>query len=881
MLFRLIFRILVFILLLIPVSLQSQSIKGKITDNKEIPIPFVVVYDETTYSGTTSNAEGFYELKLDSGKHSLVYKAMGYNQVKKSIVINKGNVLFDVMLKEQPVELKEVIIRPGKEDPAYAMMRKVISRAPYHLNQVQKYTADVYLRGTAHIIKIPKFISKRMDVNGEGPVFKSGDVYLEESVNQISFTAPDTYEQKVISIRSTFPWNNEDIDPMGLINSSFYEPKVGEFISPLAPNAFQFYKYEYMGFFEEGSHVIFKIKVIPRHNNQQLMSGFLYIVNRLWCLHSADVTITMFFGSMNYKTIYSPVKSNAWLPVSHQFFVEASLLGMEATFKYSGSVKFSQVELSEKAAKIIKPVEADATPIPQTEVKKSKGQEQIDALLSKEDLSNRDVVRLSALMAREASHDTIPKEKSLEIKEEASNTKLILEKDAVKNDTSYWNEIRPIPLSSIEAAIPSENVARAIKQKSDTLTLSVGVKSSEKKAGGKFFKFITNGAGFYMFDSATHVQYEGLVGLNKFDFNTVDGFIYRQTFTLTQNLNKDHKLFIEPGVAWAFNREKLMWWTRMNMDYAPMRGGRMDFYIGSVSTDYNSETGINSTINTISSLFFRRNYMKLYQQQQIQISNRIDLANGLNLSVSAGYRIADPLRNYTDFSFFYQNSRDYTENIPGDPDRVTLRNLHHEEAFWDAAIEFTPRYHYRIKQGKKEYEYSRFPTLFIRNRMAIPGIFKSTADFDFLEAGLKQTLSWEMSHSFTYSIQGGSFLNRNRIYAMDDKYFNNHDLPLTIGNNDGAFRLTPYYRNATAEKYASAFIRYTTPYLLLKYLPWVNNKLWVESLQLNYLTTGYGRHYLEAGYILGQIYMMGSIGVFAGFTEHGYTSSGVKFSIDL
>jgi hypothetical protein len=120
----------------------------------------------------------------------------------------------------------------------------------------------------------------------------------------------------------------------------------------------------------------------------------------------------------------------------------------------------------------------------------------------------------------------------------------------------------------------------------------------------------------------------------------VDGFIYRQTFSLEQRIDSMHNLKINPGAAYAFSRERIMWWTDISYDYAPMRGGQVHFHIGSESVDYNSESGLNSSLNSLTSLFFRRNYTKLYQQNSAFLSNRIDLANGLNLSATLGYNMA-------------------------------------------------------------------------------------------------------------------------------------------------------------------------------------------------------------------------------------------------
>ena len=419
-------------------------------------------------------------------------------------------------------------------------------------------------------------------------------------------------------------------------------------------------------------------------------------------------------------------------------------------------------------------------------------------------------------------------------------------------------------------------VAKSAPTKNDSIK---GRKNSRK--WGKAATFLVSGSGFWAFDSTLRINYEGVIGFKKVDFNTVDGFIYRQTFGLEQRIDSTNKLKISPGVAYAFSRERVMWWTDINYDYSPMRVGNIHLYIGSQSADYNSETGINTTMNSLASLFFRRNYLKLYQQNMASITNKIDLANGFMFSATIGYRTAQPLINHSDYSFFYGNEREYSPNIPGNDSSNLDRNQHNEEAFWDVKLEYTPQYYYRIRNGRKQYQYSKYPTFFIRNKMAVPGIVNSTADFDLMEIGAKQRKEWGMMHAFTWSIKGGFFLNRNKVFLMDDKYFNNQDLPFNVGNMDEAFRCVPYYRNATTRNYAEAHIKYTTPYLLIKYLPFLSNKLWCENLHLNYLTTNQQQNYWEVGYSISQIYFIGSIGVYAGFKGTSYHSYGVQVLIDI
>ena len=74
-----------FTFLLALISFQSFSqIKGAVTDNKNEPLPFVNIYIENTYTGTTSNEEGNYELNITKpDSYTVVFQFLGYKTVKK------------------------------------------------------------------------------------------------------------------------------------------------------------------------------------------------------------------------------------------------------------------------------------------------------------------------------------------------------------------------------------------------------------------------------------------------------------------------------------------------------------------------------------------------------------------------------------------------------------------------------------------------------------------------------------------------------------------------------------------------------------------------------------------------------------------------------
>jgi len=257
----------------------------------------------------TANKDGDFYLKIPEGQYSVIISALGYKPKNKQITISNTTLEINFILTKQTYQIKEIRIYSNSEDPAYGIMRKAI-KVEANKNEV-----------------------------------KIGRIYVEESLNEIIFNAPDKYNQRVISFNTSFPEDNE-VDAMSFVKSNFYQPTVDMAISPLAPNAFSHYRFKFEGVSYEGNYAINKIKITPRRKSQQLFTGYLYIVDDYWNIHSADLTVDLFIGPIRIRQLYTPVKENAWLPVSYNMDVKASIIGIKANVSYVSSVSYFDIEIN-------------------------------------------------------------------------------------------------------------------------------------------------------------------------------------------------------------------------------------------------------------------------------------------------------------------------------------------------------------------------------------------------------------------------------------------------------------------------------------------------------------------------------------------------------
>ena len=881
----------------------AQIIKGKITNQSGEPIPYSTVYIQELRQGTTSNTKGDYEIKIPAGKYMVTYQSLSYSPVFENITITEKNtVIKNIILPLQYYQIPEVRISATGEDPAYIIMRKVIGLAPYYLSNISYYKAEVYLKGNLVINKIPKLLQKSMKVGSndhgttvsaggkpakEEKVLKAGDSFLMESFNEIEFTAPDKYVQKVISVNSTFPEQGNEISPMSFIEASFYQPVLAEMaISPLSPQAFSHYNFKYLGATVQGNFTVDKISVIPKRKSQQLFEGTIYIIEDLWCLHSVDLSNENLAGKIRVQQLYVPVQDDIWMPVSHKFEINISIIGVKADAGYGGSVKYLEVKpnLALERPKTISTDyggrKAAKATIPDTAVTKTKNQ--INKILEKDKLSNRDMIKLSRLMEKESEKSLgDSSNKSLEIKD---HTTRVIEKDANKKDSTYWASIRPIPLSDVEIKTlrisdSTKSVLSVKEVKNETL------KPSDAKEKSKFLLTLRQiGFGHTWADtSGFSFNNGGLIDIKNLRFNTVDGFVYGINFSLNKNWKKGKSFSIAPDLYWAFSREKFMWRVNSFYRFNGLKQQQVFLRAGVISKDISYGGSINPFLNSAYTLLLKKNYLKLYESRYLTLGFRSELINGMTLELMSDYDNRRVLQNTTNFSLI-KSSKLYSDNMPVNEYMVAGSNpmnflFNQQHIDFAARLSYTPYQRYRISRGNKVPRGSDWPTFnftWMHGMNEFSGVSDRFTNYDMLKVEASKNKNIGAFGEFRWSVRAGGFLDNRDLTYFDFFHFNAQPLPILLNDYSDGFMLPAFYTLSTPEAYGEVHLKYTSPYLLLKLLPVLSNTLMRENLSLSYLGSRFHQNYTEIGYSISEIFFLAELGVYAGFEDLKYKNVGAK-----
>ncbi|MEO6347029.1 MAG: DUF5686 and carboxypeptidase regulatory-like domain-containing protein [Aquaticitalea sp.] len=278
--------------------MSFSQIKGKITDTNNKPLPSVNIYIENTFIGTTTNDAGIYELNISKlGDYVIVFQYLGYKTQKKPVKIVKLPFILDVTLVEEEISLNEVVIN-SDENPADKIMRKAIDNRKANLEKINSYKADFYSRGLIRIKNAPeKILGQEIgDLGGGLDSTRSGIIYLSETISKIEFLRPDKLKEKISASKVSGDDNGFSFNTAVDVDYNFYENTIdlgNQLISPIANNAFTYYRYKLEGiFYDDKGNLINKIKVTPKRNNDPVFSGFVYIVEDQWTFYALELDIT-------------------------------------------------------------------------------------------------------------------------------------------------------------------------------------------------------------------------------------------------------------------------------------------------------------------------------------------------------------------------------------------------------------------------------------------------------------------------------------------------------------------------------------------------------------------------------------------------------------
>lgn len=751
-----------FALLLIPFFASAQII-GTVSDEKGLPLPFVSIVIENSYKGTTTNDAGKYELGIKTpGKYTLVYQYLGYKTRKVTADIAQFPYTIDVMLPEENIELKELVLNP-KDNPAIEIIRKAMAARKENSGMTARYKADFYSRGIFRIKNAPKTVlGQKLDMFDDIlDSTRTGILYLSETVSKIVYQKPSKLKETILASKvsgndSGFSFNNA-----ASVDFDFYENYI-EFnvnaVSPISSNAFNYYKYKLEGtFFDENRQQVNKIKVTPKRALEPCFDGYIYIVDDSWALYAVDLSIK---GAQ----MQEPAINTLWL---------------KQNFNYNSSSK-----IWAKNTQVID-FEAGMLGI------KING-------------------RFTYVYSNFEFEPELPKKTF-------TGEVLSFEKDANKKEDSFWNTIRPVPLTQEEITDYDKKGKLQIKKKSQKYLDSIDTKRNK-------FKWSSPITGYTYRNSFRNwsLNYDGI--LTGIGFNTVQGYNTSTGISYTKR-NPDKRTYTTFGANanYGFSEDRLRGTGFITRKFNNNDNLTMTLSGGSSIEQFNAAKPISRIVNSISTTFFRNNFMKLYDRNFVALNVQDELFNGFQVTANIEYNRRHALFNNTDASIL-RNDKGYTSNNPLAPDDFLAPafEMHHlMKAQIVARINFGQKYWSR-PDGKFNIPNDDYPTIFIGFEKGFAG---SEKFYEYGHAMARLTYNLDLGNKgvLGMNLKAGKFFDADQIAFVDYKHFNGNRTH--IGQSEtylNTFNLLPYYTASTNDQYFESHFEYSDNGYIINKIPLLN-----------------------------------------------------------
>ncbi|MCC3157924.1 DUF5686 and carboxypeptidase regulatory-like domain-containing protein [Hymenobacter sp. 15J16-1T3B] len=823
--------LLPFLLLISTVGTRAGVVQGRVTDAQSQPLSFANVAARGTDRSAAANEQGRYQLRLPAGRYTLAFQYVGYAARLEAVRVPAGDsvLALDVALTAENYRLGEVVVRAPGRDPAYELMEQAIAWRRYHQREVAAYQARAYLKTVVGLTEMPSSLLGAK-LPPPPPGLDPRVLRLEETVSELRFRQPGPAQERVISTRVSGRSQEFGSGGVAAVQMDLYQnlqrasfaPR--GIVSPLADGALLHYRYELVGSSTEAGRLIHKIRVAPRHPQDPAYSGFIYLVDGSWHLHSValslDRSVLKDLESLHVEQQFMPAPGapEVWVRQSQKLTFGLSVFG----FKVQGT--FHGVYLSYRD---VVPAFPRAQPAP---VAAASG-----AVTAETPAQFAAAPRRAALrrLTRQAARPAASDADALRPGEVRR-----VETGANERSAAYWDELRPVPLTADE---------QRHHRSQDSLEQRRQLPAYQDSLDRVFNRFrpLTAAGGGYRYRRTRRQHDFATLPLDQLlQYNTVEGVVLHASGTYQQRYAGGRRLMLTPTLRYGAAARLLSPRLAGQYLWQPQRLRTLHFAAGRSILDFNDRTQLTPAYNTYYTLWRNENYAKLYQQDAVAAGLSGELARGLTLRADLSYADRQPLRNHTDRLMLDVPGRRFTPNEPVSVELNLAPITRSQALLAEATLNWQPGQRYLTLPDRKVVFGSRYPTLQLHARQALP-VLGADVRYLLAEAGLRHTQRLGLLGQSTLTATAGGFVWASRLQFMDYRHFAGNRLLLT--SVFAQFQLLDYYRFSTRQRFVEAHWQHGFQGFLLNKAPLLRQLKLQEMLTLHYLHTPALGQYAEVG----------------------------------
>ncbi len=777
-------KLLTAILFLTGVVSYSQ-IKGNITSANGEGIPFVSITIENTYNGTTSNELGQYELNVKKpGTYTVIFQSIGYKTKKVPVDAKSFPHVLNIVMADENYELKELTIS-NTEDPAYEVIRQAIANKKENSAKTGRFEADFYSKGIFRVKDLPK---KIMGVKVDAPdgmvdSTGSGIIYLSETVSHITFEQPDKLKERIVASKISGNDNGFSYNTALSTYYNFYDNYVKFDIQMVSPLANS--AFNYYRFKMEGTF-------FDENNNQ---------INKIKVIPRRDKE-PVFEG-------YIYIVDGSWAI----YAVDLDIKGYRMQQPFLETLKLQQNFSYNSTNRIW-----------------AKNSQTFDFKAGA--FGIKFTGKFTHVYTNYVFHDSFEKKTF-------GKEVVFIEEEANKKDSLYWNTMRPIPLTEEEVTDYTKKDSIQTLHKSKTYLDSIDKKNN------KFRIFdIVSGYNYKNSDKKYNINYDGILKLP--GYNTVQGWNLTSSLSFFKN-NEEKNSYFSAGARFNYglaeDRLRVNGWIMKSFS---KNSGSFYLWGGNTIEQFNPEKPIGDIVNAVSTLFFKDNYMKLYDKTFARLQYNKEITTGFNAYANVEYLRRRALFNNADWVLI-KNDHDYTSNNPLDPNNYTSTPFDTHtlyKASIGGAVRFGMKYITR-PDGKIPVRGTNYPTLSFKYDKAFAGSDKKY-EYDFVAVRSTYNTSFGNKGDFGVNLKAGKFFNADGIAFTDFKHFNGNQTHVGTGESYlNVFNLLPYYSHSTNDSYFEAHAEHNFKGYIMNKIPVLNLLQWNLVVGYHQIATPEYKPYME------------------------------------
>lgn len=822
-------RFFLAIMLFFIVDGSFAQVEGRVMNANGEPLGFASILVKGSTIGVSANSEGYFRLQLAPGSYTLVCQHIGYETREMRVTVPVSEPL-NFVLSPRQLNLSEVVVKSNGEDPAYAIIREAIKKRDHYHKQVDESVVEVYAKDVLRMRDMPRMLEKNMSpqdrINSGLDSLGRGIIYLHESISKVWRKRPDKVKVEVKSSRVSgsdgFGFSFPTVITLNTNNVRVFSERFNPrgFISPIADGALGYYRYKFLGNFFEDGRMIHSIQVTPRRKYEPLFSGILNITDDDWRIHSFTLTL---LRENQLELLDTLIISQLHMPVDAEVWQPQNqrikLSGRLLGFEIEGNFLNAYTDYS------------------------------VNAGLDQKVFSN-------VLIAYDTS--------------------------VTAQQKSWWDTIRPVPLSEEEKTNYQFRDSTFQFYKDSVNTPAYRDSLRKWQRGFSMLNLILPPGihkRHYADSSANDFDWGLEPLLMNAEYNPAEGYT-QSLIPYWRKRRGEKEWVVEPVLRYGFSNGHFN--PSVNIEHTRKSRGRNRSYYdvnwlisgGKRVTQFNRENPIHPLMNSISTLFYGQNYMKTYENYFGSVRYERKGEKGLRWNLSAMYEDRLPLNNTTGYTVYEK----YRERIqPNYPIELMNENFtRHQALVLDAGIEYQPGQRYIQFPNRKVSIGSRMPVFGFNYTRGLK-MLGSDVDFDKWKLDVYDTRNLKLAGTIQYLAGVGGFINSKAVPVQDYQHFSGN-LTTILNPQFGSFQLASYYSNSTtANFYVRGHLTYHLNGLITNKIPLFRKLKWHLVTGGNAFFVDKDRHYAEVFVGLENILKIFRVDFIAGYENGRGTLSEVKF----